>query len=98
GIEQSATVLWHPNLHRQVAQEQLAFLTIGFQPRYQREAALRVIDRATEATGVRSYTIWELQRKPDLLAKIWVPAGKNAEDVWASLRVEARAEPHIHLE
>lgn len=96
--EQLSTVLWHPDLHRQVAQEQLAFLTIGFQPRYQRDTALQVIDRANAVIGVRSYVVWELQRKPDLLVKLWIPAGKNAEDVLQSLLAEAGSQPHLSLD
>lgn len=93
-----ATVLWHPDLHRHAAQEDLAFLTIGFQPRYHRATALQIIDRANAAVGVRSYTLWELQRKPDLLMKVWIPAGKNTDDLWQALSREAEANPQIILD
>jgi hypothetical protein len=96
--EQLATVLWHPDLHRQAAKEDLAFLTIGFQPRYHRATALQVIDRANAAVGIRSYVLWELQRKPDLLMKVWLPAGKNTDDLWQALRHEAATNPQIRLE
>lgn len=96
--QQLATVLWHPDLHRQAAQEDLAFLTIGFQPRYHRATALQIIDRAVTAVGVHSYTLWELQRKPDLLMKVWIPAGKNSEDLWRALSREAEANPQLRLD
>ncbi len=96
--DQLATVLWHPDLHRQAAQEDLAFLTIGFQPRYHRATALQIIDRANATVGVRSYTLWELQRKPDLLMKVWIPAGKNTDDLWRALSHEARTNPQIRLD
>lgn len=96
-IDNPTIVLWHPALHQQVAHEQLAFLTIGFEPRYQRDIALQVIDRATADVGIRSYTVWELQRKPDVLMKVWIPAGKNASNVWESLRAQARSQPHLGL-
>jgi len=96
--EQLATVLWHPDLHRQAAQEDLAFLTIGFQPRYHRATALQIVDRANAAIGVRSYVLWELQRKPDLLMKVWTPAGKNTDDLWQALRHEAANSPQIRLD
>jgi Putative DNA-binding domain len=96
--EQLATVLWHPDLHRQAAQEDLAFLTIGFQPRYHRATALQIIDRAVAAVGVRSFTLWELQRKPDLLMKVWIPAGRNSDDLWRALSHEAETNPQIRLD
>jgi Schlafen, AlbA_2 len=95
--DQPATVLWHPDLHRQAAQEDLAFLTIGFQPRYHRATALQIIDRANTAVGIRSYALWELQRKPDILMKVWVPAGKNTDDLWQTLNHEAELNPKIRL-
>jgi hypothetical protein len=98
GDEQLATVLWHPDLHRQAAHEDLAFVTIGFQPRYHRATALQIVDRANAAIGVRSYVLWELQRKPDLLMKVWTPAGKNTDDLWQALRYEASNNPQIRLD
>ena len=91
---QVATVLWHPDLHRQVAQEQLVFATLALKPRYQRDLALQVIDRAVAGVGVRSYAVWELQRKPDLLLKLWVPPTKNSDDVLLQLGLEARQHPN----
>lgn len=98
GDEQLATALWHPDLHRQAAQEDLAFLTIGFRPRYHRTTALEIIKRANAAVGVRSYTLWELQRKPDLLMKVWIPAGKNTDDLWQALSREAEVNPQMRLD
>jgi hypothetical protein len=98
GDERLAMALWHPDLHRQAAHEDLTFLTIGFQPRYHRATAMQIIERANVAVGVRSYTIWELQRKPDLLMKVWIPAGKNTDDLWQALSREAEANPQMRLE
>jgi hypothetical protein len=93
-----STVLWHPDLHRQAVQEDLAFLTIGFHPRYHRETSLQIVERATASIGIRSYVTWELQRKPDLLMKVWIPAGKNTDDLWQALRREADDNPQLRLE
>ena len=96
--EDAGVLIWHPEIHRQLLHEQAAFLTIGFQPRYQRDAALQVLDRAASSIGVRSFTVWELQRKPDVLLRAWLPAGKNTDDLWAALRTEARTLSHLPLE
>lgn len=96
-VQAPSLLLWHPELHRQLAHEQLAFVSVGFQPRYQRDLALQLIDRAFADAGVRSSTVWELQRKPDLLIKLWVPAGKNTEDILQGLRAQAQAHPHVRL-
>lgn len=96
--ERPATILWHPDIHRQAAQEDLAFLTIGFEPRYHRPTALQIIDRANASVGIRSYVLWELQRKPDILMRAWIPAGKNTDDLWRALHVEAANNPQLRVE
>lgn len=96
--ERTATVLWHPDIHRQAAQEDLAFLTVGFEPRYHRPTALQIIDRANVSVGIRSYVLWELQRKPDILMRAWIPAGKNTDDLWRALHVEAANNPQLRVE
>ncbi len=89
----TATVIWHPDLHRQVAQEQLAFISLSLRPRYKRDLALQIIDRATAVTGVRSYVVWEQMRKPDLLMRAWLPPGKNSADLVDEMRREAGQVP-----
>ncbi|MCB1029368.1 MAG: ATP-binding protein [Microthrixaceae bacterium] len=93
-----ATVLWHPEMHLRTAKEQLAFFALGFQPRYHRDSVLQTIDRAAATLAISSYVVWELQRKPDILLKVWIPSGCTSEDVLTAIQQEAIKHPTVPVE
>jgi len=93
-----AQVLWHPDLHKRVVKEELGFLSLAFKPRYGRDAAKQIIDRATERAAIRSYTVWELHRKPDIILKAWLPPGTSSTDLGLILQAEARRQSDVPVE
>ena len=65
--------LWHVDFHRQVANEQLAFMLISFYPVYRRDTALERVKQVLVKQGVLSYAIWELIGTDDILLQAWLP-------------------------
>jgi Putative DNA-binding domain len=69
------TFLWNPELHRVIANEQLVFMLLGFDPLYRRNMAVSHIKAAMASLGVRSYAIWELIGDHDVVIQAWLPRG-----------------------
>jgi MinD-like ATPase involved in chromosome partitioning or flagellar assembly len=65
--------LWHPDLHRQVANERLVFLWMSFTPVYDPSRSVALIRSVMDSLRVLSYTIVELIGEYDLLLEVWLP-------------------------
>lgn len=74
-LERGPEYLWHHELHRRIANEQLAFILAAFDPSYSRVKTTPAVKTALEGLGVRSYAFWELIGEHDLMLQLWLPSG-----------------------
>jgi hypothetical protein len=65
--------LWHHQLHSDLVNERLHYALIEVKPTYKRDRALLRLKNAAESLGVRSYAIWELIGRDDLMFQAWLP-------------------------
>jgi hypothetical protein len=79
------TLLWHYQLHQDVAGERLYFVPLAFTRGFQRETAVAQIRSALRSIGLPSYTIWELVGWYDILLKVWLPPSVEFVDLEGSL-------------
>jgi hypothetical protein len=71
--QNSSIFLWHPELHRRVAAEQLIFVLAAFEPFYRRDRMVEEIKGALRTLSIGSYAMWELIGDHDLMIQAWLP-------------------------
>lgn len=68
-------IQWHPRAHEDWANEQLYFWRFSFLPTYEPGVVKQHLRDVLEASGVRSYTAYDLLGLHDVMLRAWLPSG-----------------------
>ena len=83
--------IWHHRVHEETG-ESLYFWRLAFSPVYIRDSALAGLKAALARCKVRSVALYELLGPFDMLVRVWLPKGREAEEFQRVLDEELR--PH----
>lgn len=83
---------WHPDLHRQLGKERLAFWRMGFSPTYDRaQVKQRLLDLFKEM-DVSSYAFYEMIGIHDLMLRLWLPTSLTMRSFDGELKAALQRE------
>lgn len=89
-LDGGQSIVWHPEIHRLIAEERLVFWRLSFFP-YDREEVAKNLAKAMRASDIRSWSAYEIYGVFDLLVRAWVPATEPEDRIVRNLEAELRS-------